>query len=139
MRLDHDACRERLRAADHGILSTLHPTRGIDAVPACFVLLDAHLCIPVDEVKPKSSTQLQRADNLAHDPRATFLVEHWDAQRWDRLWWVRVHLRRTAPVPSLIEQATDALRVKHEQYRDVTFADLLTFDVLELAGWAATG
>lgn len=137
MRLDDDTCRARLGGADHGILATLHPTRGIDVVPACFVLLGDHLCIPVDDVKPKSSTRLQREHNLAHDPRATFLVEHWDAEHWERLWWVRTHLRRVDADPQLIARATDALRAKHAPYRDATFADLLTFEVLGLTGWAA--
>src|SRR5262249_14855590 len=66
-------------ARDHGILCTLHAERGIDAVPVVYVLdVDGYVGVPGDRVKPKASVHLQRERNLAADPRATLLVEHWD-------------------------------------------------------------
>ena len=50
--------RTRLERADHGVLSTLHPTRGIDSVPVCFVVAGDVVGIPIDTVKPKRSTRL---------------------------------------------------------------------------------
>ena len=38
-------------------------------------------------------------DNLAADPRASLLVEHWDAGDWSRLWWVRADLEHVAEPP----------------------------------------
>ena len=61
--------RTRLERADHGVLSTLHPTRGIDSVPVCFVVAGDIVGIPIDTVKPKRSTQLGRLRNLEADPR----------------------------------------------------------------------
>ena len=95
--------RTRLERADHGVLSTLHPTRGIDSVPVCFVVAGDVVGIPIDTVKPKRSTRLGRLRNLEADPRATLLVEHWDAEDWTALWWVRASLLapRSTPTSSL--------------------------------------
>ena len=84
--------RTRLERADHGVLSTLHPTRGVDSVPVCFVVDGDLVAIPIDTVKPKRSTRLGRLRNLEADPRATLLVEHWDFDDWSALWWVRASL-----------------------------------------------
>ena len=59
-----------------------------------------YLGVPIDSVKPKSSTRLRREDNLAADPRAALLVEHWDPVDWTRLWWVRAHLHHVADPPT---------------------------------------
>src|SRR5918994_4703326 len=95
MRLaDHEA-RARLESHDHGILCTVHAERGVDAVPVAFAVdADGYVGVPVDRVKPKASSRLQRERNLEADPRGTLLVEHWDRDDWARLWWVRAELRR---------------------------------------------
>ena len=84
--------RTRLERADHGVLSTLHPARGVDSVPVCFVVDGDLIAIPIDTIKPKQSTNLGRLRNLEADPRATLLVEHWDFDDWSTLWWVRASL-----------------------------------------------
>jgi hypothetical protein len=79
MRLTAEQARARLLQHDHGILCTLHDVRGVDAVPVVFAVdEDDHLGVPIDRVKPKSTSRLQRERNLDADPRATLLVEHWD-------------------------------------------------------------
>ena len=139
MRLADDDCRARLGSASHGVLATRHPTDGIDAVPVCFVLLDDHVVIPVDTVKPKRSTRLRRTSNLEADPHATLLCEQWDDHDWDRLWWVRARLvHAPRPDPSLGARSAQALRDKYAPYRDVeSFAHLLVLDVVALSGWSA--
>src|SRR4030095_1967058 len=94
MRLAEDEARARLAAHDHGVLCTVHPERGVDAVPVVYVVDDdGCVGVPVDGVKPKSTSRLQRERNLEADPRAALLVEHWDRSDWSRLWWVRGELR----------------------------------------------
>jgi hypothetical protein len=139
MRLDGDDCRARLGAASHGVLATRHPTDGIDAVPVCFVVVEHRVVIPVDTVKAKRSTRLQRATNLSADPHATLLCEQWDDHDWDRLWWVRARLRHDPrPDPVLGERGAQALREKYAPYRDLdAFARLLVLDVVALQGWSA--
>ena len=140
MRLaDHEAL-ARLAARDHGILCTLHAERGVDAVPVVYVLdADGYVGVPVDRVKPKASLHLQRERNLAADPRATLLVEHWDRLDWSQLWWVRAELRWQS------DAATDraaalaaALAGRYPQYRDQPFARVLVLRVVGVSGWAAS-
>src|SRR5262245_43382513 len=93
MRLAEAEARARLAACDHGILCTVHAERGVDAVPVVYAVDDGFVGVPIDRVKPKTSSRLQRERNLEADPRATLLIDHWDRDDWSRLWWVRVELR----------------------------------------------
>ncbi|MEM9130978.1 MAG: hypothetical protein AAF962_12690 [Actinomycetota bacterium] len=141
MKLTEADSRSRLAAADHGVLCTLHQRRGVDAVPVVFALgEDDHLAVPVDVVKPKTSTRLQRRRNLETDDRATLLVEHWDPADWSRLWWVRAELRwLDAPSAAVVESLSARLVDGYEQYRHRPFADVLVFGIVGLTGWSAAG
>lgn len=139
MRLTATEAWARLAAHDHGVLCTVHPERGVDAVPVVYVLdEDGHVGIPVDRVKAKSSSRLQRERNLEADPRAALLVEHWDRDDWSRLWWVRAELRgegdaaaaRAADLAARLAQA-------YPQYRDQPFTRVLVLRVVGVTGWAA--
>jgi PPOX class probable F420-dependent enzyme len=124
-------------AADHGILGTLRDGEGPDLVPVCFAIEGNHLAIPVDRVKPKASPDLQRIRNLMADNRATLLVEQWDADDWDRLWWVRLRLEAASFDGRLVGQLAERLRERYVRYRTASFERLLTFNVIEVTGWAA--
>ncbi|MCB0993498.1 MAG: pyridoxamine 5'-phosphate oxidase family protein, partial [Acidimicrobiales bacterium] len=89
MNLSSEQSSELLATHDHGVLATLHAVRGADLVPVVYSVVDGHVGVPIDRVKPKASLRLQRERNLAADPRATLLIEHWDPTDWSRLWWVR--------------------------------------------------
>jgi hypothetical protein len=121
------------------VLCTLHADRGADAVPCVYAVdTDGYVGVPIDTVKAKSSTQLQRHRNLQADPRATLLVDQWDRDDWSRLWWVRAELRwvpdrdteRSAGLAALLAE-------RYPQYRDQPFADLLVLRIVGLTGWAA--
>jgi hypothetical protein len=136
MRLDDDEAQARLAAHDHGILCTLHAERGVDAVPVVYAVDGEHVGVPVDRVKPKASSRLQRERNLEADPRGTLLVEHWDRDDWSRLWWVRAELRFEGDAgPAL----GDRLAERFPQYRDQPFDRVLLLRVVGLTGWAAKG
>jgi hypothetical protein len=139
MRLSDGEARARFAAQDHGVLCTIHPERGVDAVPVTYAVDDdGYVGVPVDRVKPKSSSRLQRERNLEADPRAALLVEHWDRGDWSRLWWVRAELR-------WLDDATDArtadlaarLARAFPQYRDQPFTRVLVLRVVGVTGWAA--
>ncbi len=138
MHLDRGEAMRRATAADHGVLATLGPARGADLVPACFSIVGDWLAVPIDSVKPKGSTALGRVRNLERDPRATFLVEHWDRADWSRLWWVRLSLRRDAPPAETIADLVVALRDRYPQYRDAPFTEVLSFRIEHVGGWTAT-
>lgn len=148
MRLTDPEALARLAAHDHGVLSTVHPDRGVDAVPAVYAVLvegsgERYLGVPVDRVKPKASLRLQRERNLEGDPRATLLIDHWDRDDWSRLWWVRAELRweeEAAGDLVAIERAAalaDALVARYPQYADRPFERVLVFRMVGLTGWAA--
>lgn len=139
MRLSDGEARARLATHDHGVLCTIHPERGVDAVPVTYAVDDdGYVGVPVDRVKPKSSSRLQRERNLEADPRAALLVEHWDRGDWSRLWWVRAELRwlddaadaRTADLAARLARA-------YPQYRDQPFTRVLVLRVVGVTGWAA--
>jgi len=135
LKLDRGRCEELLEQAERGVLATRHPDRGVDAVPACFVFDGERVAIPVDLVKPKSTTALQRVHNLDVDPRAVLLCDRWDPDDWSRLWWVRATLVRIeVDDPHRVALST-LLAAKYRQYRDQPFADLMVFEVAGLTGW----
>ena len=139
MRLAADEARARLAAHDHGSLCTVHAARGVDAVPVVYVVDDdGFVGVPVDRVKPKTSSRLQRERNLEADPRATLLVEHWDREDWSRLWWVRAELRWQRDAGTARAAALAArLAERYPQYRDQPFARVLVLRIVGMTGWAA--
>jgi hypothetical protein len=141
MRLTATQARARLAANDHGVLCTVHGERGVDAVPVVYVIDDdGFMGIPVDQVKPKASSRLQRERNLEADPRAALLVEHWDRDDWSRLWWVRAELRWQGAATAGREADLAArLARAFPQYRDQPFTRVLALRVVGVTGWAAGG
>lgn len=139
MRLAEDEALARLAGHDHGILCTLHPRRGADAVPAVYAIdEDGYLGVPIDRVKPKASSRLQRVQNLEADPRATMLAEHWDGADWSQLWWVRAELRFERQSTREREQGlARLLAARYPQYRDQPFDRVLVFLIVAMTGWAA--
>ena len=138
MRLAEDEARARLTALDHGILCTVHAERGVDAVPVAYVVdEDGYVGVPVDRVKPKASSHLQRERNLEADPRATLLVEHWDRDDWSRLWWVRAELRWQSDAAGRAAALSSELAERYPQYRGQPFHRVLVLRIVGLAGWSA--
>jgi len=139
MHLDRAEALARAAGADHGVLATINRTGVADLVPACFAIVEDWLAVPVDSVKPKRSTALGRIRNLERDPRATLLVEHWDAGDWSRLWWVRVGLLRKEADAAISDRLVAALRARYPQYAAIAFDAVLTFRIDAIGGWEAAG
>lgn len=142
MRLDAAEARARLAAHVHGVLCTLHPERGPDPQPVVYAVsdlgADGFVGVPIDRVKPKTSTRLQREVNLEADPRSALLIEHWDSDDWSRLWWVRAHLRHVPdPPPSLTDDLTARLARAVPQYTDRPFHRVLVCRIVAATGWSA--
>jgi PPOX class probable F420-dependent enzyme len=136
MRLAEDEARARLAAHDHGTLCTVHAERGVDAVPVVYVVDEDLVGVPVDRVKPKATSRLQRERNLEADPRGALLVDHWDRDDWSRLWWVRAELRFEGAAG---EETALAARLaeRYTQYRDRPFTRVLVLRIVGVSGWAA--
>lgn len=140
MKLDPDEARTRLAAHVHGVLSTLHPERGPDPQPVVYAVSDdGHVGVPIDKVKPKASSRLQREKNLDADPRGALLVEHWDAEDWSRLWWVRADLEHVSePSEELLEELGARLADTVPQYADRPFHRVLVCRITRTTGWSAS-
>ena len=139
MRLASDEARRRLATNVHGVLATLHPKRGPDPQPVVYAVSDdGHVGVPIDRVKPKASSRLQREDNLDADPRGALLVEHWDTDDWSRLWWVRADLEHVAdPSAELVDDLADRLARTVPQYADKPFHRVLVCRIVNVTGWSA--
>jgi PPOX class probable F420-dependent enzyme len=125
------------------VLATVHPKRGVDAVPVVFAVIEGLIGVPVDTVKPKRRLGLARLANAARDPRCALLVHHY-ADDWSQLWWVRVHARASVPGPdpeSWPEPDSvwvEALAARHRQYASPsTIMAVMLLRPTALAGWAA--
>lgn len=139
MRLDEEVSRSRLGAHVHGVFCTLHPERGPDPQPVVYAVTDdGYVGVPIDKVKPKRSSRLQREDNLAADPRGSLLVEHWDADDWSRLWWVRATLKYLPnPSPSLVDDLAERLARTVPQYAREPFHRVVVCRITSVTGWSA--
>lgn len=136
MRLTEPDCWRRLASARHGVLGTVHTTRGVDAIPVVFAVADAAILIPIDTLKPKRGAELQRVANISADSRCVLLVEHYEDD-WDALWWVRVH-GRAAVAATATESVVRPLTDRYPQYRQPgSIAGVIVLDQLEITGWAA--
>jgi PPOX class probable F420-dependent enzyme len=138
MRLDDEVCWDVLRRSRHGVLGTVHPDRGVDAVPVVFVVEGRQIVLPIDTVKPKvAGATLQRVRNLDADPRAVLLVDGYDDD-WSRLWWVRAHGRadQAEPTPAQLDQLSSAFPAYRE---GGSVTSVIRVAVDDLTGWSAAG
>ena len=140
MRLPADEARLRLAGQVHGVLCTLHPERGPDPQPVVFAVSDDdYVGVPIDTVKPKRASRLQREDNLAADPRGSLLVEWWETEDWSRLWWARAQLEHVPDPPRhVIDALADRLAHTVPQYADKPFHRVLVCRIVGVTGWAAS-
>jgi PPOX class probable F420-dependent enzyme len=136
MELEPAECWARLARSERGVLGTVHPTRGVDAVPVVFALAGERIVMPIDTVKAKSGRRLQRLDNLQRDPRCVFLVDRY-GDDWSRLWWVRVHGRAVETDPT--DDVVALLADRYPQYRAAgAVVGLIVLSADAITGWAAS-
>jgi PPOX class probable F420-dependent enzyme len=106
-------------------------------VPVVFALEARSIFVPVDRLKPKRTTRLQRLSNLRADPRCALLVENY-SDDWDDLWWVRVHGRGSECRAERLAGALSALERRHPRYRDPSsIATVIELEAETITGWAA--
>jgi PPOX class probable F420-dependent enzyme len=81
------ATRRRVAESPVARLATVRPDGHPHLVPITFALDGDRIVTAVDH-KPKTTSSLQRLRNIATNPVASVLVDHYDDD-WNRLWWVR--------------------------------------------------
>jgi PPOX class probable F420-dependent enzyme len=135
VRLDDDACWDRLGRSGKGVLGTVHPARGVDAVPVVYVVHDGEVVLPIDTVKAKSGARLQRLRNIEADPRAVLLVDQ-HAADWSQLWWVRAHGLASEATPTAAQ--LERLAATFAAYTEPgSVTAVIRLAVTEIAGWSA--
>lgn len=137
--MDDAQARELLSGARVARFGTIAPDGRPAVVPVCFVLSGDVIYHAVDD-KPKATRRLARLANLAADPRATVLADHYE-EDWSALWWVRADGRaRVLPDTSVPEaaHALDLLAQRYPQYRARRpQGPVIALDVGRITGWAA--
>jgi PPOX class probable F420-dependent enzyme len=135
--MDEARCRARLSAARIGRLATVRPDGRPHVVACCFAVRGDRLWTAVD-AKPKTTTRLQRLDNVRAHPWASLLVDHYE-EDWDELWWVRAD--GPAKVLAGGEEhvaALAALVAKYEQYAGAPpRGPVVAVAVQRWVGWSA--
>ncbi|MCU1457555.1 MAG: family class F420-dependent oxidoreductase [Actinomycetia bacterium] len=135
--MDEARAWDLLGNARHGVLATTGP-RAIDLVPICFAVLAPRVYLAIDAVKPKRDLRPQRLANIALDPQVSLLVDHYEDDDWDRLWWVRASGRATEIAGPEAEVALDALASRYRQYADARPpGPVVRIDVDRVQGWSA--
>ena len=133
--MDDSTMRRRVQSARVGRLATLRANGHPHVVPCCFTLDSDTLYSAVD-TKPKSTVALQRLDNVAANPWASLLVDHYQ-EDWSALWWVRVDgTARIITSGPEFERALVDLRAKYEQYaRQPPPGPVIAIDTLAWRAW----
>ena len=107
-------------------------------VPVTFAVSGGKVFHAVDH-KPKATRALARLADLARDPRASLLADHYDDD-WSQLWWVRVDGRATVldgDGPQAAH-ALDLLVEKYPQYAERRpDGPVIALDVERIVSWSA--
>ncbi len=134
---------ELLELLEHGRVATLATIRSdgrVDLVPITFAF-DGDVVVTAVDHKPKSTTELKRLDNVRQFPEVTLLVEHYDDEDWESLWWVRVRGRARVHVSGPEwEHAVELLAKRYPQYAERRpVGPAIVIERTELTGWRAAG
>ncbi len=130
--------RARFAAARVGRLATADGAGRPHLVPIAFAV-DGETIYSAVDAKPKSTRALRRLANVRANPAVTLLVDHWDEEDWERLWWVRADGvgRVLDPAEPEAGRAVELLRERYPRQR--ADGEVLAVDVLRWSGWAAFG
>jgi PPOX class probable F420-dependent enzyme len=123
------------------MLATVGPNGAPHLVPVVFAVntdRDQPVVYTAVDAKRKSTTRLQRLNNIEANPRVSMLVDHYD-EDWTQLWWVR------ADGDAEIHHSGDEmasgyamLRRKYPQYQRIALdGPVVTVAVSRWSAWQA--
>ncbi len=107
-----------------GHLATADARAAPHVVPVCFAIGDDALYITIDQ-KPKGDPRaLKRLRNIADNPGAAFVADHYD-EDWSRLGWVMIRGRaEILEAGAEHDVAQELLRTRYRQYQMMAIDDL---------------
>jgi PPOX class probable F420-dependent enzyme len=134
--VDAAEARARFAAARVARLATADAAGIPHLVPIAFVVAGETIYSAVD-AKPKRTRALRRLANVRENPAVSLLVDHWDEDDWERLWWVRADGTGRVLDPAEPE-ARHAIELLSERYpRQRAQGEVLAVDVRRWSGWTA--
>jgi PPOX class probable F420-dependent enzyme len=114
-----------------------HGTAAQPSVAAEAAAAGALIVFAIDH-KPKSTTALRRLDNIAANPRVTFLADSY-AEDWARLWWVRADCTAEIVDGAVRDAAISTLCAKYPQYQAIPPDGVVVGAVVDTwMGWQAS-
>ena len=130
-----EEARARFAAAHVARLATADAGGRPHLVPIAFAVAGDTIYSTVD-AKPKRTRALRRLANVRENPAVSLLVDHWDEEDWERLWWVRAdgEGRVLDPAEPEAARAVELLRERYPRQRDA--GEVLAVDVARWSGWA---
>jgi PPOX class probable F420-dependent enzyme len=130
--------RARFAAARVARLATADAGGRPHLVPIALAVAGNTIYSTVD-AKPKRTRALRRLANVRENPAVSLLVDHWDEEDWERLWWVRADGdgRVLDPAEPEAIRAVELLLERYPRQRDA--GEVLAVDVTRWSGWAAGG
>jgi PPOX class probable F420-dependent enzyme len=128
--------RARFAAARVARLATADAAGRPHLVPIAFAVAGDTIYSAVD-AKPKRTRALRRLGNVRENLSVSLLVDHWDEDDWDALWWARADGRGRVLNSEDPEarRAVELLRERYPRQRDA--GEVLAVDVSRWSGWAA--
>ena len=119
-------------------LATIRADGRVDLVPITFAY-DESLIVTAIDHKRKSTIELKRLDNIRQFPEVTLLVDHYDDQDWERLWWVRIRGRaRVYESGAEYEAALGLLQARYPQYLEKRpLGAAIVIERTEITGWSS--
>jgi PPOX class probable F420-dependent enzyme len=132
------AARERFAAARVARLATADASGRPHLVPIAFAVAGDTVYSAVD-AKPKRTRELRRLANVRENPAVALLVDHWDEDDWERLWWVRAEGEGRV-LAADDPEAARAIELLHARYpRQRAVGEVLAVEVERWSGWASAG
>jgi PPOX class probable F420-dependent enzyme len=136
-----DEARERLTGARVAYLATVTADGRPHVVPCTFAVLDHATIVSAVDHKPKRTTALRRLANIAANPQAALLADHYD-EDWRALWWARAdgaaEVHEPGSRPELRAAAVHALAARYPPYRArPPEGPLIVMAVDRWSGWSA--
>lgn len=132
--------RDRFATARVARLATVGQDGHPHLVPIVFAVEGSTIYSAVD-AKPKRTQALRRLANVSVNPSVSLLVDHYDDQDWEALWWVRADGvgRVIAPGELEAEHAVELLMARYPQHRrQPPTGPVLAVEVTHWTYWSAT-